>query len=98
MICMCIRKLSAQVLDALMKQLTVPITETMNTYKYSLKELHPFETTVMELTVVARSKAGLPHLDDVLKDLQVLRANTSRIGKDFAGTLLQLGIDEKCIP
>ena len=91
MICMCIRKLSAQVLDALMKQLTVPITETMNTYKYSLKELHPFETTVMELTVVARSKAGLPHLDDVLKDLQVLRANTSRIGKDFAGTLLQLG-------
>jgi hypothetical protein len=95
MICMCIRKLSAQVLDALMKQLTVPITETMNTYKYSLKELHPFETTVMELTVVARSKAGLPHLDDVLKDLQVLRANTSRIGKDFAGTLLQLGSDEE---
>ena len=37
---------------------------------------------------VARSKAGLPHLDDVMKDLQVLRANTSRIGKDFAGTLL----------
>ena len=93
---MCIRKLSAQVLDALMKQLIVPITETMNTYKYSLKErLHPFETTVMELTVVARSKAGLPHLDDVLKDLQVLRANTSRIGKDFAGTLLQLRSDEE---
>ena len=50
------------------------------------------------MSQVARSKAGLPHLDDVMKDLQVLRANTSRIGKDFAGTplllLQQLDSDE----
>ena len=78
------RKLAAQTLDELMKQLTVPISETLSIYKSLFRQLHPFEATVAELTVVARIKAGLPHLNDVLEDLRALRAMTSRIGKEFA--------------
>ena len=78
------RKLAAQTLDELMKQLTVPITEILSIYKALFRQLHPFEATVAELTVVSRVKAGLPHLDDVLNDLRLLRAMTSRIGKEYA--------------
>ena len=78
------RKLAAQTLDELMKQLTVPITEILSIYKALFRQLHPFEATVAELTVVSRVKAGLPHLDDVLNDLRLLRAMTSKIGKEYA--------------
>ncbi|KAJ1424376.1 P-loop containing nucleoside triphosphate hydrolase protein, partial [Ochromonadaceae sp. CCMP2298] len=77
--------LSACFLDSLMKGLTVPITEALDVYKRQMRGLHPFESTVVELTVIARVKAGLPDLDDVLADLQTLRAATSRVGKEFAG-------------
>ena len=78
------RKLAAQTLDELMKQLTVPITEILSIYKALFRQLYPFEATVAELTVVSRVKAGLPHLDDVLNDLRLLRAMTSKIGKEYA--------------
>lgn len=67
-----------------MKHLTVPITTALSTYKSVFKDLHPFEATVADLTMVARIKCGYPDLDSILQELKVLRASTSRIGKDFA--------------
>lgn len=37
------RKLGAQVLDGLMKALTMPITKILNIYKKEMRELHPYE-------------------------------------------------------
>lgn len=67
-----------------MKALTVPITKTLDLYRGTFRQLHPFEATVADLTVVARIKAGHPHLQHILEDLKQLRAHTSRIGKEFA--------------
>lgn len=78
------RKLGAEVLDNLMKYLTIPITNTLKVYKTQLKKLHPFESTVVDLTIVSRIKAGNPDLQDVLQNLLVLRAGTSKIGKEYA--------------
>eukprot|EP00596_Hydrurales_sp_CCMP1899_P005323 CAMPEP_0119043496 /NCGR_PEP_ID=MMETSP1177-20130426/22762_1 /TAXON_ID=2985 /ORGANISM="Ochromonas sp, Strain CCMP1899" /LENGTH=421 /DNA_ID=CAMNT_0007011733 /DNA_START=130 /DNA_END=1395 /DNA_ORIENTATION=- len=78
------RKLTAQSMDALMKGLTKPISEILNAYKTTFRNLHPFEATVADLTVVARVKAGYPDLSTILSNLKTLRAATSRIGKDYA--------------
>ena len=37
------RKLTAQSMDALMKGLTVPISEILNAYTTTFRNLHPFE-------------------------------------------------------
>lgn len=37
------RKHAAQVMDGLMKALTVPITNVLNIYKKDIKRLHPYE-------------------------------------------------------
>lgn len=78
------RKYSAQSLDALMKGLTVPLTDLLLSYKKTLKSLHPFEATVANLTVIARQKQGLPHLNDILKAVTLLRKETSLIAKRHA--------------
>lgn len=52
------RKFSAQTLDALMKGLTKPITFILNSYKNTLRALHPYEAAVTELTLSARKKKG----------------------------------------
>jgi hypothetical protein len=56
------RKLSAQILDALMQGLTKPITQVLKVYQQQIKQLHPFELTVVDLTIIARIKAGQPNL------------------------------------
>lgn len=56
------RKYCAQQMDALMKGLTVPITNILQLYQKNFKDLHPYEATVANLTLVARSKAGNPDL------------------------------------
>ena len=56
------RKLTATSLDALMKGLTIPITNILNAYSTMLHDLHPYEAAVADLTVIARVKAGLPDL------------------------------------
>jgi nucleolar GTP-binding protein len=78
------RKFAAQSMDALMKGLTVPLTEILNTYKSTMRSLHPYEATVAELTITAREKTGNKHLNSILDDIRKLRAETSRVGKDFA--------------
>ena len=78
------RKYAAQTLDSLMKGLTVPLTNILKSYKYTMNNLHPYEKTVADLTLIARVKAGEPELDQVLKDVKALRAETSRIAKFFA--------------
>lgn len=78
------RKLTAVTMDALMKSLTMPITEVLNAFSTTFKALHPFEATVADLTVTARQKAGHQTLETILGNLKILRANTSRIAKDYA--------------
>lgn len=78
------RKLTAFKLDNIMKSLTTPITSALKAYKKQLRLLHPFEMTVVDLTIIARNKAGKPNLENTLKGLRALRASTSRIAKDFA--------------
>jgi hypothetical protein len=71
-------------MDTLMKALTVPLTDSLKSYKQMFRSLHPYEETVANLTVTARVKKGLPSLDDVLGRIKALRAATSRIGKEYA--------------
>lgn len=78
------RKLAAQTFDKLMKSLTVPITVILNAYKKTLRELHPYEATVAELTIIARVKKGLVDIEDVFIDLKQLRAATSKLAKEYA--------------
>jgi nucleolar GTP-binding protein len=67
-----------------MKSLTKPISEILDSYKRVLRDLHPYEATVADLTIATRVKAGHPHLDTVLADLKELRMQTSRLAKDHA--------------
>ncbi len=64
------RKYTAQFIDTLMKQLSVPITHLLDLYTKELKNLHPYEQTVANLTMIARGKKGLPELSvsDLLKN------------------------------
>lgn len=78
------RKLSAQTLDRLGQQLTIPLTECLESYKRVIRDLHPFERTVCELVVASRVKLGHPDLDTLLADVKQLRIATSRIAKDHA--------------
>lgn len=78
------RKFAAQTMDALMKGLTVPISNILDSYKKTFRELHPYEATVADLTVAARVKAGNPDLASILSSLKELRVKTNRIAKDYA--------------
>ena len=78
------RKFAAQTMDQLMKGLTVPLTTILKSYKRTLSNLHPYESTVADLTLTARVKAGQPDLNDILKQIKSLRAETSKIAKHYA--------------
>jgi nucleolar GTP-binding protein len=78
------RKYAAQQLDTLMKALTVPITQLITLYQFGFRTLHPFEQTVANLTITARTKQGHAPLPEILQRLQKLRAQTSRLAKDYA--------------
>jgi len=78
------RRYCATTMDLLMKGLTVPITTILKSYKKTLRLLHPFEATVADLVVKSRAKKGEPDLGAIMADLKILRAETSRIGKEYA--------------
>jgi nucleolar GTP-binding protein len=78
------RRYSATTLDALMKGLTMPITAILKSYERTLRNLHPFEATVADLVVKTRVKKGEPDLGVIMADLKSLRAETSRLGKEYA--------------
>lgn len=81
------RKHTAQSFDQLMKYLNNPITEILEKYHPTFilrQKLHPYESTVANLTIIAREKKGLPEFKQVLLRLKELRATTSRIAKEFA--------------
>lgn len=63
------RKLAAVSLDTLMKALTIPLTKSLDAYKTTLRSLHPYEATVANLTVVARTKRGEPDLQVCFGDI-----------------------------
>lgn len=54
------RKLSAQILDGLMKALTMPITNLLNIYKKEMRELHPYEvSSLLSISVYMRSHSAI---------------------------------------
>ena len=46
------RKFAAQSLDALMKSLTIPITQLLNAYKTNIRKLHPYEVNSTKCKIV----------------------------------------------
>lgn len=63
------KKYAAMSLDLLMKELTVPITNSLYAYRHLLKNLHPYEATVAKLTFMSREKAGKPSLNVIFNGL-----------------------------
>ena len=78
------RRYCASTMDLLMKGCTIPITNILKSYKRTLRYLHPFEATVADLVVKARVKKGEPDLGTIMANLKLLRAETSKIGKEYA--------------
>lgn len=78
------RKYTAESIDAVMKGLTKPITNALDSYNNMLSDLHPYEAAVADLTIIARVKTGNPSLKDTLERLKQLRALTSRTAKEYA--------------
>jgi len=77
-------KFAATSIDALMKGLTVPLSQSIKAYRAAFKHAHPFEATVGDLVVRARVKQGEPELAELLLGLKGLRAETSRLAKQHA--------------
>jgi hypothetical protein len=57
------RKHSAIFIDSVMQALTKPLSQYLLLYSNNFRSLHPYETTVAQLTVIARQKQGLPSLE-----------------------------------
>lgn len=52
------KKFSLMYLNELMDGLTVPLTHILCSYRDCFNNLHPFEATVAELTIISRKKQG----------------------------------------
>jgi len=77
------RKEGAETMDAITKALCVPLRDVVNGYKYELRNLHPFEKVVADLTVRARQKKDGLTLQDVLNDIHEARKEVLLAGKDW---------------
>ena len=60
------RKHGAERLDAITKELCVPLRDAIQGYRNELRRLHPFERVVADLTVRARERKDGLTLEDVL--------------------------------
>jgi len=46
-----------------MKALTMPVTKITKSFRRAYRSMHPFEKKVVELTMIARVKAGEPSIE-----------------------------------
>ncbi|KAL3774323.1 hypothetical protein ACHAW5_009842 [Stephanodiscus triporus] len=77
------QKRGAQTIDLLSQGLCGPLRETVNTYERELRNMHPFEAVVMDLTVRARRKKDGLALDDLLAEIHDGRKELLRLSKDW---------------
>lgn len=89
------RKWTAERMDSLGKEVSKPIRNVIDRYKYQMPILHPFEATVADLTVKARARRGDSSLQEVLDNVNNLRKRALDIGKTAAmeGKTLEKRVD-----
>jgi len=61
-----VKKQAAETLDAISKELCVPLKQSIQGYKAQIRNLHPFERVVTDLTVRSRQKKDGLTMQDVL--------------------------------
>jgi len=77
------RKHGAETMDAITKELCIPLRDCIKGYKTELRRLHPFEKVVADLTARARQKKDGLTLMDVLDDMNEARKELLLAGKDW---------------
>ncbi len=85
------RKLGAEKMDLLMKELCAPLKDTVQGYKRELRRLHPFEKVVADLTARAREKRDGVDLHYVLESINEARKKVLAAGKGHAVAIKQAG-------
>ena len=66
------RKHTAVKLDALTKELVVPLRQLVEGYRKQLRRLHPYESVVADLTVRALEKDGTASLSRALDEVKAV--------------------------
>jgi nucleolar GTP-binding protein len=77
------RKHGAETINALVNALCVPLRKTVDGYRYELRNLHPFERVVADLTTAARRKKDGLTLNGVLDEIHEARKMIMQAGKDW---------------
>lgn len=70
-------------IDLFCQKLCAPLRTTVDTYKWELRHMHPFEKVVMELTVQARQKKDGLTLATILDDIHEGRKELLALSKDW---------------
>ncbi len=77
------RKEGAETLNGLTQALCVPLRDAVKGYRYELRNLHPFEEVVADLTVRSRRSKDGVDLQTVLQELHEARVEILEAGKDW---------------
>jgi hypothetical protein len=77
------KKHGAETLNALSQRLCLPLRDTVRLYERTLRNLHPFEQVVAELTVNNRQKVDGVDLHHVLSELHEARKMVLEATKDW---------------
>ncbi|KAL7535685.1 hypothetical protein ACHAXR_006665 [Thalassiosira sp. AJA248-18] len=77
------QKKGAQTIDSLSQKLCAPLKATVQTYKWELRNMHPFEKVVMELTIQARQKKDGLTLSTTLDEIHEGRKELLQMSKDW---------------
>ena len=77
------QKRGAQTIDSICQKLCKPLKTTVNTYRWELRNMHPFEKVVMDLTVRARQKKDGLSLSMLLDEVHEGRKEVLELSKDW---------------
>jgi len=77
------QKKGAQTIDSICQKLCKPLKTTVNTYRWELRNMHPFEKVVMDLTVRARQKKDGLSLSMLLDEVHEGRKEVLELSKDW---------------
>lgn len=77
------KKHGAESINALAQVLCIPLRDTVKAYRFTLRNLHPFEQVVAELTVSNRQQKDGLSLDTVLEEIHEARKMVLDASKDW---------------
>lgn len=77
------KKHGAESINALAQTLCIPLRDTVKAYRATLRNLHPFEQVVAELTVENRQQKDGVALESVLSELHEARKMVLEASKDW---------------